>query len=170
MTDNEQTSSGLHSRALAIDHIAIAVPDLEKAITWYSESMGFVVKERRETKGSKTAMVSAVLQAGPITVVLVQGTSPESQVSRYIENYGPGIQHIAFGVKDLPALAEDLKRSGVEFSTNLIQGTGIRQIFTKREPTSGMMYEFIERETPQGHFSDESVRQLFSQLEATDEY
>lgn len=163
-------TSALASRAIGLDHLAVAVPDLERSIVYYRDVMGFELLERRETEGKKTGMVSAVLQAGPITLVLVQGTSPESQVSRYIENYGPGVQHIAIAVKGLPDLAEELEASGTEFDTTVIQGEGIRQIFTHRDQSSGMMFEFIERQTPQGHFSDESVSELFRQLEEKDAF
>lgn len=160
----------LAEKATGVDHVAIAVPDLEAAIAFYTQQMGFVVTERRETKGSKTAMVSAVLKAGPLTFVLIQGTSPESQVSRYVETYGPGVQHIAIGVRDLPQVAEGLKASGLEFDTNVIKGSGLLQIFSHRENASGMMYEFIEHVDPEGDFSDQSVQQLFEQLEEKDSF
>ena len=154
--------------AKSVDHIAIAVHDLEASIKFYSEVMGYQVRERRETKGQKTAMISAVMVAGPVTVVLLQGTSPESQVSRFVENYGAGVQHIAIGVENLPAMAEELKGAGMEFDTNVIEGGGLRQIFSHRDPGSGMMFEFIERLG--GDFSDESVKNLFEQLEKKDAY
>lgn len=151
-----------------IDHVAIAVRDLEESIAFYSLALGFEVTERRTTEGRHSAMVSAVMKAGPITVVLLQGTSPESQVTRYVEHYGPGVQHIAIGVKDLPELVEELKASGVQFDTTIIASGGLRQIFTKRDPGSGMMYEIIERLG--GDFSDESVQNLFNQLEEHDSF
>jgi methylmalonyl-CoA epimerase len=154
--------------AKSVDHIAIAVHDLEASIKFYSEVMGYQVRERRETKGEKTAMVSAVMVAGPITVVLLQGTSAESQVSRFVENYGAGVQHIAIGVENLPAMAEELKAAGMEFDTNVIEGGGLRQIFSHRDSGSGMMFEFIERLG--GDFSDESVKNLFEQLEKKNAY
>ena len=154
--------------AKSVDHIAIAVHDLEASIKFYSEVMGFQLRERRETKGEKTAMISAVMVAGPITAVLLQGTTPESQVSRFVENYGAGVQHIAIGVEDLPAMAEELKASGMEFDTDIIEGGGLRQIFSHRDSGSGMMFEFIERLG--GDFSDESVKNLFEQLEKKNAY
>ena len=165
-----QTASILADKATHIDHIAIAVPDLEASIAFYTQTLGFAVKERRETKGKKTGMVSAVLEVGPITVVLIQGTSPESQVSRYIEHYGPGVQHIAIGVKDLPEVAERLTEAGVSFDTNVIQGSGLLQIFTHRDPGSGMMFEIIEHVEAEGTFSDQSVQSLFEQLEENDTF
>jgi methylmalonyl-CoA/ethylmalonyl-CoA epimerase len=154
--------------AKAVDHIAIAVNDLEEGIRFYSEHYGYQLFERRRTEGRTTSMVSAVMKAGPITIVLLQGTSEESQVSKYVKHYGPGVQHIAIEVEDLPKMAEELTAAGVKFDTSVISSPGLRQIFTHRDENSGMMYEFIQRLG--GDFSDESVKNLFEQLEAKDNY
>lgn len=158
----------LGKHALAVDHIAIAVRDLEESIKHYSEQYGFQLHERRRTEGKASAMVSAVMKAGPLTFVLLQGTSPESQVSRYVDHYGPGVQHIAIEVDDLTVVAEELTTAGVQFDTSIISSPGLRQIFTHRDESSGMMYELIQRMG--GDFSDESVKNLFEQLEAKDNY
>ncbi len=147
----------------SIDHVAIAVQDLEESIKFYTNVLGFELKERRRTEGKQTAMISAVLKAGPVTVVLLQGTTPESQVSRFVEHFGPGVQHLALGVENLPEMAEELKAAGMEFDTTVISSPGLRQIFSKRDTGSGQMFEFIERMG--GDFSDQSVQQLFEQLE-----
>jgi methylmalonyl-CoA epimerase len=149
--------------ATSIDHVAIAVRDLEESIRFYTDTLGFELTERRRTEGRQTAMISAVLKAGAITVVLLQGTSTESQVSRFVEHFGPGVQHLALGVQNLPEMAEELKAAGMEFDTTVIESPGLRQIFTARDPGSGMMFELIERMG--GDFSDQSVQNLFEQLE-----
>jgi methylmalonyl-CoA/ethylmalonyl-CoA epimerase len=153
----------LSKYATSIDHVAIAVRNLEESIQFYTEVAGFELKERRRTEGKQTAMISAVLKAGPITVVLLEGTTPESQVSRFVDHFGPGVQHLAIGVQNLPEMAEELKAAGMEFDTTVISSPGLRQIFSRRDPVSGMMFEFIERMG--GDFSDQSVQQLFEQLE-----
>ena len=162
------TATLLSKYARSIDHVAIAVHDLEESIAFYTNVLGLELKERRRTEGKHTAMVSAVLKAGPITIVLLQGTSPDSQVSKFVEHYGAGVQHVAIGVEDLPQMAEELKASGLEFDTNVIQSPGLRQIFSARDQGSGMMFEFIERMG--GDFSDQSVQQLFEQLEKKDAF
>jgi methylmalonyl-CoA/ethylmalonyl-CoA epimerase len=168
MSTNPNTPALLGKHGKSVDHIAIAVRDLEEGIKLYSEQFGFQLHERRRTEGRTSAMVSAVMKAGPITIVLLQGTTPESQVSRYVEHYGPGVQHIAIEVDDLQTLTEELKSAGVEFDTSIISSPGLRQIFTHRDENSGMMYELIQRLG--GDFSDESVQNLFEQLEAKDTY
>ena len=156
--------------AVKIDHVGIAVPDLEASLAFYQRQLGFKLIERRRTTGQRTEMISAVLGAGAIIIVLVQGTTPQSQVNRYIDNYGPGVQHIAIEVRDVANLKSELSRGGVDFNTNIIEGCGIRQAFTARDQGSGMMYEFIERRSNDGTFTDESVQSLFDQLERVEAY
>ncbi len=154
--------------ATEIDHVAIAVTDLEQSIAFFTEVLGFQLKERRKTEGTKTAMISAVLKAGPLTFVLLQGTSPDSQVTRFIDHYGPGVQHIAIGLKDLKQAAARLSQAGLKFDTSVIESAGLRQIFTHRDEGSGLMIEFIERSG--GDFTDQSVQNLFEQLEQKDAF
>lgn len=168
MNEEDKKVVELSRYATSIDHVAIAVRDLEESIRFYTGVMGFELTERRRTEGKQTAMISAVLKAGQITVVLLQGTSPESQVSRFVEHFGPGVQHLALGVQNLPEMAEELRAAGMEFDTTVINSPGLRQIFSKRDPGSGMMFELIERMG--GDFSDQSVQQLFEQLEQKDSY
>lgn len=156
-------NSLLAKHATGVDHMAIAVRDLETSIAWVTNSLGFVLKERRETRGTASAMISAVLEANGITVVLLQGTSPESQVSMFVEEYGPGVQHIALKVSDIETTVQDLKKAGVQFDTSIIGSGGLRQAFTRRDAGTGLMFELIER-NGEG-FNDTNVTELFKQLE-----
>lgn len=148
----------------AVDHLAIAVEDLEAAVAFYRDRLGFEEAERRTTQGVKTGMESVVMLGGPLKIVLLKGTSPESQVSRYVEEYGPGVQHVAFRVAAIEEVVADLQKRGLEFDTGIIQGTGLKQAFSAREPVSGMMFEIIERTGEEG-FEDQNVQQLFESLE-----
>lgn len=152
-----------------IDHIAIAVRDIEAAVKLYEQVFGFELQIRREVHGNFSGMLSAELNAGLFTIVLVQGTSPESQVSRYIERYGPGVQHVAIAVENLEAVAHTLKDTGAQFATEIIRGDGLLQLFTKREDNTGMMFEFIERRDVSG-FQPQNIQKLFDQLERTAAY
>lgn len=153
-----------------VDHIAIAVKDIEQALYLYQEIFGFTLVKRREIVGAFSGMKSAELNAGGFFIVLVQGTSPESQVSRYIEEYGPGVQHIAVEVDDVQLLSETLSESGIKFATSIIRGEEITQIFTQRESNSGMMIEFIQRTDNSKEFEAGNIQQLFEQLEENSAY
>jgi methylmalonyl-CoA epimerase len=162
--DENGGASVLGSSAMRIDHVAIAVRDLEQAIAYYGDVLGFELKERRQISGRISGMDSAVMEAGGVKFVLVQGDSPESNVSRYIEAYGPGVQHVAIEVPDAPEAFADLQARGVELLTGIINGPGLDQIFTKREPNSGMQLEIIARAENEG-FDPRNVQQLFEAME-----
>lgn len=162
-----ELSAVLEQEIIGIDHVALAVLDLESAITFYTNLLGFKLVERRETHGTKSSMVSAVVEQGSLTFVLLQGINPESQVSQYITHYGPGVQHIAIAVKSLNQCVQRLKSAGFLFDTETIEDTDLKQIFSVRDANTGMMFEFIERAPGTAKaFSSKNVQQLFAQLEA----
>jgi chorismate mutase-like protein len=161
---NGQAGSGFARSAIAIDHVAIAVRNLDAAISYYGDVLGFELRERRQISGRVSGMDSAVMEAGGVKFVLVQGDSPESNVSRYIEAYGPGVQHVAIEVPDPQAALEDLRARGCDLLTGIIHGPGLDQIFTKREPNSGIQLEIIARAENDG-FDPSSVQELFEAME-----
>lgn len=152
-----------------IDHIAIAVIDLEEAINFYSDVLGFELLHRREIRGKKSGMKSAEMSLNGIVFVLCQGTEPESQVSRLISHHGPCVAHIALEVDDLDFEVEALKANGLRFDTNIIRGSGLMQAFSSRCANSGLSFEFIQRNGEE-NFLEKNVQSLFDQLEAADAY
>jgi 4-hydroxyphenylpyruvate dioxygenase-like putative hemolysin len=156
-----ETANGTYVR---IDHIAIAVRDLESAIVLFRDVLGFSLVRRRKISGERTGMISAEMEHNQIKFVLCQGTEPASQVSRLIESAGPGVAHIALAVEDAETTAARLKGRGLDFDTSVITGTGLRQIFSSRDTNSGLSFEFIERDGEAG-FLEDNVQELFAQLE-----
>jgi methylmalonyl-CoA/ethylmalonyl-CoA epimerase len=157
------------AKFLGIDHIALAVKDLEQAIKFFSTVLGFELRKRLEVKGNGTGMVSAQMEHNGLKFVLCQGTEPTSQVSRLIDNFGPGVAHIALAVDDVDATERQLRANGMNFDTNVIRGEGLTQVFSSRDPNSGMSFEFICRNGATG-FVDDNVQQLFEQLEKAGAY
>jgi methylmalonyl-CoA/ethylmalonyl-CoA epimerase len=169
MTTEKKTINTTQVKYQAIDHIAIAVRDLEPAVEYFTNVLGFVLVRRRKVDGAKSGMLSAELEHGPIKFVLCQGTEPESQVSRLIENFGPGIAHIALRVDDVVGSRDVLAGRGQTFDTSIIGKVPLRQVFTSRDLNTGLSFEFIERRGEEG-FLDENVNDLFSQLEKSGAY
>lgn len=160
----DAAGSVLGRSAMRIDHVAIAVRDLDAAISYYGDVLGFALQERRQISGRISGMDSAVMEAGGVKFVLVQGDSPESNVSRYIEAYGPGVQHVAIEVPDPQEAIDDLRARGADLLTGIIRGPGLDQIFTKREPNSGIQLEIIARAENDG-FDPANVQELFEAME-----
>ncbi|MYM84895.1 glyoxalase [Duganella sp. FT50W] len=163
------TSEDANLRFKKIDHIAIAVSNLDQAITFYSSQLGFTLQRRLNVAGKKTGMISAEMERDGLKFVLCQGTEPESQVSRLVAEFGPGVAHIALEVDEVEVAAKALAQRGLQFDTSVINGGSLKQIFSSRDPNSGMSFEFIERHGEQG-FLEENVHELFAQLEKSGAY
>ncbi|HAS8622870.1 TPA: hypothetical protein I7784_21595 [Vibrio vulnificus] len=88
-------------------------------------------------------------------------------MSRYIDKYGPGVQHVALHVDCIEEAVVELSKKGLEFATSILSDTSLKQAFTRRDPNSGMMIELIQRGEGKG-FSDKNVSNLFNQLESAD--
>ena len=148
-----------------IDHVAFAVRDLEQAITLLRDVLGFTLTERRTIKGQSTGMISAEMEHNGIRIVLCQGTEDNSQVSRLVSAYGPGVAHIALAVDDVHKTATTLQRRGMTFDTEVIDGMGLTQTFTSRCQNTGMCFEFIKRDPGKSGFDENNIERIFGQLE-----
>jgi len=155
--------STLSRHAVRIDHVAIAVTDLDQAIESLT-GYGFSVIERRKVTGEVSGMESATVRAGGVTFVLCQGDSPQSNVSKFIDAFGPGVQHLAIEVIGLERVITDLKMRQADLLTGVIGAPGLRQVFTRRSSVTGMQFEFVERNNAVG-FDDGNIRELFTAME-----
>ncbi len=95
-----------------IDHVAIAVKDLEAAIAFYKNAFGVEV-EHREVVASD-GVEEAMIKIGTSYVQLLSPTSPESPVSKFLEKRGEGLHHVGYRVTDCSAVLEKVKAEGVE--------------------------------------------------------
>ena len=93
-----------------IDHVAIAVHDLEAAITYYRDTFGAEV-EHREIVGSD-GVEEALLAVADSYIQLLTPTTPESPVAKYLEKKGEGIHHVGYRVDDCAAALQSVKDQG----------------------------------------------------------
>jgi methylmalonyl-CoA/ethylmalonyl-CoA epimerase len=93
-----------------IDHVAIAVNDLEAAIAWYAEVFGALVEHREvvETDGVEEALV----RVADSYIQLLTPTRDDSPVAKYLANKGEGLHHIAYRVDDCARALDAVKASG----------------------------------------------------------
>ena len=92
-----------------IDHIAVAVKDLEKATRFFKESYGLETTSR-DSVGDTNA---AFIPIGDTRLELVASATPDGVLAKFIEKKGEGIHHIAFEVDDVAAALEKLRTDGV---------------------------------------------------------
>jgi len=127
-----------------IDHIGIAVKDLEKACDVFDKlNIKTIGKEIVEEQKVKVAF----LPVGNSELELLESTSPDGPIARFIEKKGEGIQHIAFKVDNLTETLEKLKKEGVRLIDEKPRyGAGGAKIaFLHPKSTNGILIELCER-------------------------
>jgi methylmalonyl-CoA/ethylmalonyl-CoA epimerase len=131
-----------------IDHVGIAVADLDEAIAFWERVFGLrcVHVETNEEQGVREAM----LAVGPGTdggaVQLLAPLTPESPIARFLERSGPGVQQVAYAVDDIDATCAALRARGVRLLYDTPRrGTGGSRInFVHPRDAGGVLVELVE--------------------------
>ncbi len=95
-----------------IEHIGIAVKDLKEAISFYEDVLGLKCYNIEEVEDQKVR--TAFFMVGQTKVELLESTSPDGPVAKFIEKRGEGIHHIAFAVKGIEEALEHARKKGVQ--------------------------------------------------------
>ncbi len=128
-----------------LDHIGIAVEDLDAAIDLYREKLGFVVEAIEEVPGFGVKV--AFLPLGEGKVELVQPVSGDSAMSKFLEKRGPGFHHLCFRVEDIRAELVRLEAAGVQLvDREPREGAhGTLVAFLHPKSTGGVLIELAEK-------------------------
>jgi methylmalonyl-CoA/ethylmalonyl-CoA epimerase len=136
----------------AVDHVGIAVADLDAALEWYRDKFGMeaVHEEVNEEQGVREAMLS-VAPGADTQVQLLAPLRPDSPIARFLERSGPGIQQVAYRVVDIEAVSAELRAGGLRLLYDApVRGTaGSRINFVHPKDAGGVLIELVEPAT--GH-------------------
>jgi methylmalonyl-CoA/ethylmalonyl-CoA epimerase len=133
----------------AIDHVGIAVPDLDVAIKWYHDHLGMIVlhEEVNEDQGIREAMLSVRGAAkGSAQVQLMAPLDETSTIAKFLDKRGPGLQQFAYRVSDLEALTVKLRADGIRLLYDVPRrGTANSQInFIHPKDAGGVLVELVQ--------------------------
>lgn len=95
-----------------VDHVAIAVRDLDAAIRWYSDTFGAAVAHRETIE--RDGVEEALIAVADSYVQLLTPTRPDSTVARFLESKGEGMHHVGYRVKDCAAALQAAVESGAK--------------------------------------------------------
>jgi len=128
-----------------IDHIGIAVKDLEEAMSIYTDILGLEFKGTEKIEEQK--IIHATFLAGRVKIELVQPTHPDSTVGKFIEKRGEGIHHIAFGVENINEFLKELSTKGVNLIDEKarIGADSAKIAFIHPKDMKGVLIELMER-------------------------
>jgi len=133
-----------------VDHIGIAVKSIEKALPFYTDVLNLPLIGIEEVDTQKVRV--AFLQAGSTKLELLEPTSEESAIAKFIEKRGEGIHHVALGVDSIEERIREMKEQGIRMIDEQSRpGAGGANIaFMHPKSTSGVLFELCEKKGMKG--------------------
>ncbi|MEV6596880.1 methylmalonyl-CoA epimerase [Actinoplanes sp. NPDC051346] len=131
---------------LHIDHVGIAVADIDEAIAFYERTFGLrcVHQETNEEQGVREAMMAA--DADGARIQLLAPLRPDSAIGKFLDRNGPGLQQLAYTVRDVDAASAALRARGLRLLyAEPKRGTGGSRInFVHPKDAGGVLVELVE--------------------------
>jgi len=129
-----------------IDHVGIAVPDLDEAIAFYAQTFGVqsVHEEVNTEQGVREAMLA--VGDGTTRIQLLAPLSPESTIAKFIDRNGPGVQQVAYTVEDIEAVSAELRAKGLRLLyEHPRRGTSDSRVnFIHPKDAGGVLVELVQ--------------------------
>lgn len=141
-----QVQAALDGLFSGIDHVGIAVPDLDEALSFYADTLGIVSvhEEVNEDQGVREAML--VVGTGQTRIQLLAPLSPSSTIGRFLDRHGPGLQQLAVTVADVDQASHRLRAAGLRllYDTPRRGTAGSRVNFVHPKDVGGVLLELVE--------------------------
>ncbi|WP_372714026.1 methylmalonyl-CoA epimerase [Ilyobacter sp.] len=133
-------------KALKVDHIGIAVKDLDSVVKFYEDVMGIPLHGIETVEEQKVRV--AFMPVGDTEIELLESTSPDGPIAKFIEKKGEGVQHVAFKVENIEeAIAEMIEKGYRMIDQSPRYGAGGAKIaFMHPKGTCGVLIELSERQ------------------------
>jgi methylmalonyl-CoA/ethylmalonyl-CoA epimerase len=129
-----------------IDHVGIAVPDLEAAIAFYRDTFGVlsVHEETNEEQGVREAMLA--VGDGTTRIQLLAPLNEQSTIAKFIDRNGPGVQQVAYTVEDIDVVSEQLRARGLRLLYDAPRrGTSDSRVnFIHPKDAGGVLVELVQ--------------------------
>jgi methylmalonyl-CoA/ethylmalonyl-CoA epimerase len=133
---------------VTVDHVGIAVPDLEAAIDFHTTVLGLQLVHREDNaeQGVTEAMLAPAGSTSGTCLQLLAPLTEGSAIARFLERSGPGLQQLAFRVEDIDHAASVLRRKGLRLLYDSARtGTGGTRInFVHPKDTGGVLIELVQ--------------------------
>jgi len=126
-----------------IDHLGIAVKSLAEVKKFY-EKLGLEIMPEETVEAEKVCV--AMVPVGESRIELLEPTSPDSPIAKFLEKRGPGLHHVALHVTNLAERVEELKAAGTRLINEEVKigAGGHRYVFVHPASTGGVLLELVE--------------------------
>jgi methylmalonyl-CoA/ethylmalonyl-CoA epimerase len=127
-----------------IDHVAVAVEDLDEAVALYRDRLGMNLQHRETVE--QFGVEAVLLGIGDAHVELLKPVSPDSGLGRFLERRGPGMHHVAYRTDDIDSALESVRAAGLQLIDERPR-RGVRNsrvAFMDPKSTGGVLMELVE--------------------------
>ena len=127
-----------------IDHVAVVVDDMDKSLSFWRDALGLQMTELHDVPAETSRI--AFLPAGEAEVELVQPTTADSGIAKYLAKRGPGMHHICLEVDDIESMLSQLKTKGVHLINEepRTADDGKKYAFVHPDSTGGVLVELYQ--------------------------
>jgi len=132
-------------RILRLAHVGMVVEEVESALTFWRDVLGLPLSHVEDVADQESSVAFLPLEGGEVE--LIQPSTDNSGIARYLAKRGPGIHHLCFEVNDLEGMLDRLKKSGVRLiQEQPVVGPGGQKIaFLHPQSTQGVLVELYQR-------------------------
>lgn len=129
-----------------IEHIGIAVNNLEESIKYYENILGLKCYAVEEVKDQKVK--TAFFKIGQTKIELLESTEPDGPIGKFLEKKGEGVHHLAFAVKNLPESLKEVEEKGIRLIDAVPRkgAEGLNIAFLHPKSTNGVLTELCSEE------------------------
>ena len=130
----------------AIDHVGIAVPDLDEAIAFYAENFGFHVEHQEDNDDQRVREAMLAVGSSDTRIQLIAPLGPDSVLAKFLDRSGPGLQQLAYRVTSIDEAMEAVRRQGLRLLYDEPhRGTADSRInFIHPKDAGGVLIELVE--------------------------
>lgn len=140
---NHGSDEVLMAKVRKINHVAIAVSDIENALVFWRDALGLKVDHVENVPSQKSEVV--FIPVGDSEIELVHPTSSETGVAKFIEEKGGGMHHLCLEVDDIEEMLADLKSRGVRLiNETALELPGRKMAFVHPKSTNGVLVELYQ--------------------------
>jgi methylmalonyl-CoA/ethylmalonyl-CoA epimerase len=127
-----------------INHVAVVVDDMEKSLAFWRDALGMEMHELRDVPAEQSQVAFLLLPGSEVE--LVQPTTGDSGIAKYLAKRGPGMHHICLEVDDIAAMLGKLKEKGIRLINEAARTSsdGRKYAFVHPESTGGVLVELYE--------------------------
>jgi methylmalonyl-CoA epimerase len=148
-----------------VDHIAVAVRDLDDAIERFSRILGAELIRKKEIRLSGSRISTAYLKLGDTIIGLDQAADPDGFIAKFIEQRGEGLHHLGLEVDDLDGFKGELHEKGVRIPHEEEPGGVRREILLSPKDLCGIVCQVIEWKEGEAETMEDRINRLNRSLD-----